>query len=266
MRGLGLVGAPNARDLGGLVTDDARRVRAGLLFRASALGRLVDADVDRLRGLALRTVIDFRDVSEVALAPADRLPDPTPRVAALPVYDPRHPVFTYVSAVLLGQDHGEDYQALAEEGTPGAMAAIYRWFVHGEPARTSFAQAVRLLADPARLPALVHCTAGKDRTGWLAAIVLTILGVDRATIEADYLATNDAAAGVNAAVLDAMRQQRPELDEAAIRPVLAADRAYLAAAYAEVERLYDTFDAYLRHGLGLDDDVLDAMRANLLED
>lgn len=266
MRALGLLGAPNARDLGGLVAGDARRVRAGLLFRTPALGRLVDEDVDRLRGLGLRTLIDLRDVSEIALAPRDRLPDPAPHIVALPVYDPRHPVFTYVSTVLLGEDHGEDYQALAEEGTPGAMAAIYRWFVHGETPRARFGQAVRLLADPARLPALVHCTAGKDRTGWLSAIVLTILGADRATIEADYLATNEAAAEVNKTVLDAMRQRRPELDEDTIRPVLAADSGYLAAAYAEVERLYDTFDAYLRHGLGLDDAVLDAVRANLLED
>jgi protein-tyrosine phosphatase len=259
------LGAPNARDIGGLVTGDGRRVRAGLLFRTAALGRLSDADVDRLRGLGLRTLVDLRDVSEVALTSPDRLPDPPPRIAALPVYDPRHPVFTYVAAVLLGHDHGEDYQALAEEGTPAAMAAIYRWFVHGETARRSFAQSVRLLADPGRLPALVHCTAGKDRTGWLTAIVLTILGVDRADIEADYLATNEASAELNEAVLRAMRRQRPELDEDSIRPVLEARSEYLAAAVAEVERLYDTFDAYLRYGLGLDDAVLDAVRANLLD-
>lgn len=265
MRGLGLQGAPNARDLGGLVAGDGRKVPAGRLFRTSALGRLTGADVDRLRELGLRTLVDLRDVSEVALALPDRLPDPPPRIAALPIYDPRHPVFTYVAAVLLGQDHGEDYQVLAEEGTPGAMAAIYRWFVHDETVRERFGQAVRLLADPGRLPALVHCTAGKDRTGWLTAIVLTILGVDRAEIEADYLATNEAAAEVNEAVLRAMRQQRPELDEDAVRPVLAARGEYLAAAYAEVGRLYDTFDAYLRHGLGLDDAVLDAVRANLLD-
>jgi protein-tyrosine phosphatase len=265
MRALGLAGAPNTRDLGGIVAVDGRSVRDGRLVRASALGRLTDSDVDALRALGLRTVVDLRDASEVALAPPDRLPEPGPRVAGLPVYDPQHPVFTYVSAVLLGNDHGDGYTALAEEGTPGAMAAIYRWFVNAEPARANFGAAVRLVAADERLPALVHCSAGKDRTGWLAAIVLTILGVDRDTIEADYLATNDASARVNEAILTAMRERRPDLDPDAVRPVFEARREYLSAAYAEAERVYGGFDGYLRHGLGLDDAVIDAVRANLLD-
>lgn len=265
MRGLGLEGAPNARDLGGLVTGEGRTVREGVLFRAQALGRLTDSDVARLGKLGLRTVVDLRDASESAFGPPDRLPDPPPHVAALPIFDSRHPVFTYVSAVLLGRDGGGDYAALAEEGTPGAMTAIYRWFVTGEIARARFGQAVRLLADPDRLPALVHCTVGKDRTGWLTAIVLTILGVRRDDIEADYLATNAAAAQVNEQILAAMRRVRPDLDPEHVRPVLEARSPYLAAAYAEVDRVYGGFDGYLRHGLGLDDRVLDALRANLLD-
>lgn len=263
-RGLGLSGAPNARDLGGLVAADGRRVRRGALFRASALGRLTDDDVTTLGGLGLVRVIDLRDISEITLAPPDRLPNTPPAVARLPIYDPRHPVFTYVAAVMLGHDL-DGYGALAQEGTPGAMAAIYRWFVSGDAARSRFAEAVRLLADRAQLPALVHCTAGKDRTGWLTTIVLTVLGVDRADIVADYLATNDYSDSVNQAILDAMRAHRPGVDEDAIRPVLDARLEYLDAAYAEVERVYGTFDAYLSDGLSVTPDVRDALRANLLE-
>jgi protein-tyrosine phosphatase len=262
--GLGLVGAPNARDIGGLVTADGRRVRTGLLYRASALGRLTDEDVVALRRLGLRTVVDLRDVSEVELAPPDRLPEPLPEITALPIYDPEHPVFTYVSAVLLGHDT-RGYTALAEEGTPGAMMAIYRWFVTGEAARASFGAAVRLVADPEALPALLHCSAGKDRTGWLTAIVLTVLGVDRAAIETEYLVSNLLAAELNEAILAAMRERRPDLDEDALRPVFEARLEYLEAAYAEVERVYGTFDAYLRDGLGLDDAVLSALREALLD-
>lgn len=258
-RGLRLAGAPNARDLAGA----AAAVRPGRLYRASALGRLTDPDVAQLDRVGLRTVIDLRHVSEVKLAPPDRLPDPGPEVVGLSVYDPEHPVFTYVSAVMLGEDHGSAYAALAEEGTPAAMVAIYRWFVSSPTARARFAEAVRMLAEPDRLPALVHCSAGKDRTGWLAAIVLTILGVDRPAIEADYLATNRAAAEVNEAILRAMRSRRPELDPGTVRPVLQARTEYLQAAYAEVDRLYDTFDTFLRKGLALDDAVLDRVRANL---
>lgn len=264
MRDLGLAGAPNTRDLGGLTTADGRTVRLGRLYRASALGRLTDEDVDVLRERGLRTVVDLRDVSEIELAPPDRLPEPVPGIVKLPIYDPQHPVFTYISGVMLGQDGGR-YAALAEEGTPGAMAAIYRWFVNGDTARAAFGAAVRLFADGDRLPALLHCSAGKDRTGWLSVIVATALGVDRAAIEADYLATNAASAVVNTTIMAAMRAGRPDLDENTIRPVFEARMAYLDAAYAEVERLYDTFDEYLHSGLGLDRAALDALRQQLLD-
>jgi protein-tyrosine phosphatase len=78
-RGLGLVGAPNVRDLGGIVTADGRRVREGLLFRASALGRLTDADLAALTERKLACVLDLRDATEIEAAPPDRLPtDPAP--------------------------------------------------------------------------------------------------------------------------------------------------------------------------------------------
>lgn len=264
MRDLALAGAPNTRDLGGWPTVDGRTVRLGRLFRAGALGRTTDADVEALDALGLRTVVDLRDVSEIAFAPPDRLPA-GPEVVPLPIYDPDHPVFTYVAAVMQGSDQ-QGYEALAEEGTPGAMAAIYRWFVNGEPARERFARAIRLFAEPGRLPALLHCSAGKDRTGWLSVIVLRVAGVSPADVEADYLATNALSAGVNAAVIGAMRDRRPDLDEDAIRPVFEARPAYLDAAYAEVDRLYGSFDEYVHSGLGLDRDVLDALRSALLDD
>ena len=128
-RSLGLVGAPNARDLGGLVTADGWRVRPGILLRAPALGRLADRDVAVLAGLGPAYVVDLRDASEIADAPPDRLPAaPAPVVRHLPLFDPRHPVFTYLSAVLQGH-HGEGYQGLREQGTPTAMCAVYRWLV-----------------------------------------------------------------------------------------------------------------------------------------
>jgi len=256
---VGLDGAPNTRD----VAQASALVAPGRLYRASALGRLTDAGVTELGRYGLRTVIDLRDVSEVAVAPPDRLPTPAPEVLDLPIYDPRHPVFTYVSAVLLGEDHGSDYAALVEEGTPGAMLAIYRWFVSSEDARERFAAGLRVLADADRLPALVHCSAGKDRTGWLVALALEIVGADRASIERDYLATNHAAAEVNEAILRAMKERRPGLDPEDLRPVFEARAEYLAAAYEEVTRLYDSVDAYLRIGLGLSGAELAAIRANL---
>ncbi|MEH0842324.1 tyrosine-protein phosphatase [Micromonospora sp. CPCC 205711] len=258
-----LVGAPNARDLGGLPTADGRRVRAGRLIRTPALGRLIEEDLPVLGKLAPACVVDLRDASEQEVAPADRLVG-EPRVVHLPVHDPAHPVFTYVSAVLLGHDL-DAYDELAREGTPAAMAAIYRWFVTGESAREGFGTALRLAAEEANLPLLFHCSAGKDRTGWLAVVLLTVLGVEPAAIRADYLRHNELTVSLREVLLAAMVRRQPELDPAAVRPVLEVRAEYLDAAYDEVRRVHGSFDVYLRDGLGVTGELRDALRANLLD-
>ncbi|MFF5172207.1 tyrosine-protein phosphatase [Micromonospora sp. NPDC000089] len=258
-----LEGAPNARDLGGLPAADGRRVVAGRLIRTPALGRLTDADLPVLGKLAPACVVDLRDSSEQEVAPADRLVG-EPRVVHLPVHDPAHPVFTYVSAVLLGHDLAA-YDELAAQGTPAAMAAIYRWFVTGASARDGFGAALRLAAEPGNLPLLFHCSAGKDRTGWLAVVLLTALGVDDAAIRADYLRHNELTVSLRRVLLDAMARRHPTLDPETVRPVLEVRAAYLDAAYDEVHRVHGSFDRYLADGLGVTDALRERLRDNLLE-
>ncbi|MET8351206.1 MULTISPECIES: tyrosine-protein phosphatase [unclassified Micromonospora] len=258
-----MVGAPNARDLGGIVGADGRRVRPGRLIRTPALGRLTDEDLPVLAKLGPACVVDLRDGSEIAVAPTDRLVG-EPQVVHLPVHDPEHPVFTYVSAVLLGHDL-DAYAELARQGTAAAMAAIYRWFVTGESARVGFAEAVRLATQSENLPLIYHCSAGKDRTGWLTVILLTALGVDEATVRAEYLRNNALTDSLRAVIVEAMRRRQPELDVEAVLPVLEVRPEYLDAGYQEVRRVHGSFDGYLRDGLGLPDEVLTALRENLLE-
>jgi protein-tyrosine phosphatase len=258
-----LVGAPNARDLGGLVGVDGRKVRAGRLIRTPALGRLTDEDLPVLAKLGPACVLDLRDGAEIGLAPTDRLAG-EPRVVHLPVHDPEHPVFTYVSAVLLGHDL-DAYAELARQGTAEAMAEIYRWFVTGESARANFGAAVRLAARPENLPLLYHCSAGKDRTGWLTVILLSALGVNEAAIRAEYLCNNALTESLRAVIVEAMRRRRPALDVDAVLPVLEVRAEYLDAGYQEVRRVHGSFDAYLRDGLELTDEVVGALRAHLLE-
>jgi protein-tyrosine phosphatase len=260
LRSLGLAGAPNARDLGGLTTPDGRTTKPGLVFRAPALGRLTDGDVARLRGLGLVDLLDLRHGSEIDAAPPDRLP-PGPAVAHIPIFDPEHPVFTYVSAVLLGHDLRR-YDHLAVEGTPGAMHAIYRWFVESPAARGAFGTALSRIAA-ATGPLLYHCSAGKDRTGWLTATLLGALGADRATITEDYVLTNEVTAADTAKLLGILEQRRG-VPPQVLEPVLAADPSYLAAAFAAVDERYGSLDGYLRDGLGLHEAELAALRERLL--
>jgi protein-tyrosine phosphatase len=263
-RGLGLVGAPNARDFGGVITADGRRVRDGLLFRAGALGRLTDADVAALAERKLACVVDLRDATEIDAAPPDRLPGhPAPSVRHIPVFDPEHPVFKYVSAVLMGHDMAA--VPPPEDGSPGAMIAIYRWMVTDAGARAGFGAAIRLLAEMDGAPLLFHCSAGKDRTGWLSAVVLGLLGADRDTIMADYLVTNDYSRAANEAILDAMRARGGSNHPDVVLPVFQARREYLLAACDEMDRRYGGVAGYTRDGLGVPDEVVGALRGRLLD-
>jgi protein-tyrosine phosphatase len=264
MSTLGLVGAPNARDLGGLVTVDGGRLRRGALLRASALGRLSDQDVAALSKLDLSLVIDLRDPSEIRVAPPDRLPEPLPPTRHIPVFDAAHPVFTYISAILLGHG-GADYAGLREQGTPAAMLAIYRWFVADAGARRSFGAALRAIAGAGGRPVLFHCSAGKDRTGWLSAVLLELLGVDRSVIVEDYLATNGYAQAVNLAIMDAMRARGLAVDPDTLLPLFEARLEYLSAAYAEVEREFGGVGGYVHAGLGIDRATIAALRGAVLE-
>jgi protein-tyrosine phosphatase len=263
---LGLEKATNARDLGGYRTMDGRTIRSGVLYRANALNRLTEADIESVGRLGLACVIDFRHQREIELVGVDRLPDPAPRLVPLPLFDPDHDVFTSVSAAVRGVAGDEALAHLREDASTGGaramMIELYRRFVHAAEIRAVLATAVRLVADPAELPLLFHCTAGKDRTGWLAAIVLTALNVDRDTIMADYLRTTE----LNATGRDYMmstlsaRITQPDV----ILPLLEARAEYLLAGFDEADQRYGGMDGYLRDGLGLDEAVFTSLRANLL--
>lgn len=165
-----LAGAHNFRDLGGYPTRDGRRTRWGRLFRSDALSALTVADVAALRALGLAAVLDLRSPSEVERDGRGPLGDEPLAYANLPLIpevERREP---------------------EPEGTEPDVAALYLEVleVGGEAA----ARALNLISD-AGGPLVFHCTAGKDRTGVLAAVVLGCLGVTPEAIVADYVATSE---------------------------------------------------------------------------
>ncbi|GAA1954388.1 tyrosine-protein phosphatase [Catenulispora subtropica] len=160
MTQLPLVGARNARDVGGLRTESGREVRPLRLLRSARLNMLTDADREWLASIGLRTVIDLRQGFEIAAWPDALGTLDVVRVNTPPSLEAENdPAVTFFGVYLSWLD---------ESGT-------------------AFADAVRALARPGGLPALVHCTAGKDRTGLLVALVLDVLGVDEKAIVADYM-------------------------------------------------------------------------------
>lgn len=259
---LGFVHATNARDMGGYPTVRGTRVRTGRLYRANALNRLSPDDVLLLGGLKLACLIDFRHPHEIDLIGPDRLPPVPPRLVALPVFDLDHEVFTTVGSVLAGHAGVEAILPLRDGGAIVAMRELYRWFVTADAPRQAFAEALRIIATDDHLPLLFHCTAGKDRTGWLAAVILSLLGVDRSLIVSDYLHTNELNAAANREVLSRVAQRVPEPE--LLLPLLEARLEYLDTAFAEVDRVFGGIDGYVREGLGLDEATVAALRANLL--
>jgi protein-tyrosine phosphatase len=178
-RWIHLDGSDNARDLGGLPTADGGTTRPGLIFRSDTVQHLTDGDARTLTdGLGLRTLIDLRTPGEagregrgvLAGTPVHYLNIPFLPDAYLEPGDPEHKLIVERRAQQEPAEHYLEY--LTRPGSP-------------------VADAVRVFARPDELPALFHCAAGKDRTGVLAALVLELVGVDRETIVADYLLTNE---------------------------------------------------------------------------
>lgn len=231
-RSLHLASAPNFRDAGGYRTADGRWVRMGVLYRANDLGKLTAADQAKLKRLGIRTDIDFRTDSEIAASP-DRIPAGV----------------TYIHANVIGSsDVGTGTIDLTTEaGGVAMMEAGERAFVSAEPGRAAYATFFATAVSRKAANVVYHCTAGKDRTGWASAALLTALGVPRETVFQDYLLSNTYLAASNAATLAAV----PEAIRPGYRAVLDVRESYLQAGFDEVATKYGTFDDYLRAGLGL---------------
>lgn len=227
-RHLNLAGASNFRDLGGYPAKDGRRVRWRQIFRSNHLGHLTEADIAALRPLRLKSAFDFRGTEErnAALCGLTEI-----AVHSLPV-EPT------VVATLRARR--------AERGAVSAADALevmrdsYRNYVrYSTPSfRTLFAH---LIEDNA--PLVIHCTAGKDRTGFACALILHTLGVPDDLIAEDYLLTNRFYRRDPSASSDLP-------DE--VRQVLASvEASFLAAAFDAISADYGDLETYISDGLGI---------------
>ncbi|MDR3451552.1 MAG: tyrosine-protein phosphatase [Rhodoferax sp.] len=211
-RSLNLLGATNFRDLGGYAGQDGRPLRWRRLFRSDHLAALTPDDVAVLSSLGLARAYDLRGEAESAA-----LPYALPGVAvhALPI----EPTVVQRLKDLLESGH-----QLTPQDTVRLMQQTYRAFVHDNAARFAALFGHLLESDA---PLVFHCTAGKDRTGFAAAMILLALGVPRAVAMQDYLLTNElfrmphsAAPGrAPQEVLDVLWRVQPDFLDAALHAV-----------------------------------------------
>lgn len=251
-----LEGAPNFRDLGGYATSDGRHVKWGLFFRSDDLAALTDADLEKVEKLGLRLVCDFRSPQEKAEEP-DRLPAGNPpAVADLAIGAESFMVKDLRERIGKGELEGLDLRGMMIEGNRQFATTF----------APQYAALFERITKPENRPALVHCTAGKDRAGFASAMILSVLGVPRETVMEDFLLTNHYTKRATDRQLLMIRIfSLFRTDTELLRPLFGVERAYLEAAFAAIDEQHGDFDDYRRTALGLDDAEVEAFRAAALE-
>jgi len=225
-RRLTLTGCVNFRDLGGYPGAEGRALRWRRLFRADGLTRLDENDCAQLADLGLATVIDLRTKGEVE--ERGRFPEDVFEVEYhhLPLTDVLPPT--------------ED---LSRYDEPAFVTSRYQQlFAEGS---SSLARAVQVLAEPDALPAVFHCSAGKDRTGILAALVLGFLGVPHEVIVEDYALSADAMI----ALLERLKQEYADSVEEVERyapAVISVAAESMARILSSLEDEHGSFDDLAR--------------------
>ena len=235
----------NFRDLGGYAAAGGRRVRWRVLYRADGLHRLEGPDIASVAELGIATVLDLRTAAELderGRFPVDEVPVDYRHLPLIPaIWDP---------ATLPGHAPAEDF--LTE-----------RYLEMLDVGQEAIVEALHVLASAEAYPAVFHCAAGKDRTGMLAAVILSLLGVDDDDVAADYGLSGE---GMSRMV-DWVRENDPEWLEA----MQDQPTAFLGAPAEVMHRVLES--VRLEHGsmegyvarLGVAGDVVDRMRDHLLD-
>jgi protein-tyrosine phosphatase len=244
-----LASADNFRDVAGAgagyPTQDGRRVRRGVVYRSNEL-QLTEADATRLADLGIATIHDLRSGPEIEAHPDTEVGGAVWRhveVAGIPM-----------ETVATLEDADEAVAVMHE---------VYTAFVAAPAARAAYADLLTHLATQPGAQ-LFHCTAGKDRTGWAAALLLEVAGVDAATIRADYLLTNTVSSATRAKYLALIAEHLGPDKVAVYEPTMLVDEAYLDTAYAAVAKHYGSTAGYLRDGLGLSDATVARLRDRMV--
>ncbi|MEL6152181.1 MAG: tyrosine-protein phosphatase, partial [Chloroflexota bacterium] len=251
-RELTLEGAVNFRDVGGYRTADYRYVQWGRVYRAGQLASLTERDHTLLQALNLKFSCDLRLDEEVKEAP-DKLPDGV-TLERIPVQS--------------GETRSEQIRRLmkAQGRMDEFMRGAYRQvIVDGNP--QVFAQVFRRIADESNLPLVVHCTAGKDRTGVAVALLLDVLGVPDDVIAADYSLSNHYYETFVELGEDAIKSvSRLGFTVENMQPLFTADPETILATLAHIRSTHGSTERYLIDAGGLEPDVIDTVREIMLTD
>ena len=249
-----LAGSFNFRDLGGYRTRQGATVKRNCVYRSAKLSGLTEEDRTLIRKLDIQSVIDFRRHSERTREPSLWHDDHTPNVITHP-----HP--------LDNEKHLPELmgQLLAQHHDPKQMMVDIYYEMPLEHT-AHYAEMLKCAAATAELPLLIHCTAGKDRTGIAAALLLHALDVDIDTIYQDYLYTNTIYAGdhiANSLKFFDLSATDGEMERYV--PIVEVHAEYLDSAFKRMKDEFGSIDAYMRDALSADEAVIARIRENLTD-
>jgi len=244
---LGIASVPNLRDLGGYKTNKGATVVSGLIYRSNQLAAISPEDMEKIAQLGLKNDYDMRTEAERTPLP-DELPPGVNNVWLDVLKDAEGSAPTNLMALM--QNPMEGNKELGDGKIEAVFIQSYRDFVSLPSAKIAYHELFTSMADENKIPALFHCTTGKDRTGWAAAAFLTLLGVPMETVMEDYLRSNDYILPLYKEVIDGYVAGggEPSIPQA----IFGVKAEYLEASFDEMETNYGTIENYFSEGLGID--------------
>ena len=244
-------GAFNTRELGGYKTTDGKSVKWGMLFRSDKLSDISENDQLYLQSLGIKRIVDFRSEGEKTEDP-NIIPEGINYVETPINVDGA--MRSKIEAVLKGETNKEVKSFLVDANKEFVTnyTSVYEDFLRG------------LIDEDG--PTLFHCTAGKDRAGFAAAITLTALGVSKEDVIEDYMKTNIFTKDKIDEMIDKIKlMSLYQADAEILRPLIGVERIYIETAFKTAEEKYGSLENFIREGLNISDEEIQILRNKFVE-
>ena len=238
---------PNLRDVGGYKTCDGATVTRGLVYRSDNFNPMSAEDLKKLERLGLKNDYDLRTTSEVKTKP-DQMPTGVEYHLLNVLADAKSAAPAELEALM--HEPKKANVVLGGGKIEELFIESYREFVSLPSARQSYRTLFQELADRQKLPAVFHCTTGKDRTGWAAAALLTLLGVPKETVMEDFMRSNENTLPQFQRAIDGFVAAGGDRDIPVA--VFGVKAQYLEASFDEMQKRYGRIEDYFAKGLGID--------------
>ncbi|OAB44860.1 tyrosine-protein phosphatase [Paenibacillus antarcticus] len=247
----------NFRDIGGLKNQDGRTIKTGILFRSEDPSKCSRTDLDELQQFNFKLICDLRGPNE--------------RKSKVVQLNDNYNVHSINVPI---QQNDQDYtqfeffKLMMRTARVIDFETMMKDFYHriAFESMSQIRDVITLLSERENMPALIHCTGGKDRTGMMVALIQLLVGVRREDVLEDYLLSN---------ILTGVRMKKAatfirymslfQISNERLKPLLEVRRDYLEDALAEIFNQYETIEAYLTHACGISEVSLEKLRELLLE-